>query len=824
MAPRRIRRGVPKAKAKPLAQQQSRLDLSSGSSSSGSSRGSEDDSSSSSDGGCSDEDDPRDYKRGGYHPVMPYQLYNGRYRVLSKLGAGAFSTVWLCADEKSLAADKAEAGPELLAMKVCKSKKSVTEQALDEILLFERMQDGGATSPHVVQMRGHFWHSGPNGRHKCAVFEVMGENLLSLVKHHDYKGLPLNMVRRLARHTLAGLEYIHARGVIHTDVKLENVLVERHDFAELMQEARRAHLAFMEQRSGLAALSKSQKKRMKKKQKNAKAKGDDEADDAGDAAEEVAPEATPIANEPSPANATDGKVEGGADMTEEDRAAANACGRPVPPVRQRDRFKTLHSDKVFAKLADFGNGCQATRKVTDDIQTRQYRSPEIIIGAAWDETADLWSAACMFFELITGDFLFDPRTGKDWNRDEDHLALMIELLGSHPPKEWLTTGRYTREFFANTGKLKHIKSLKMWPLDEVLMQKYSHSEEEAAEMADFLMPMLTWEPAKRQSASDAIKHPWLDKWDEHEEIEDDDDETSREGSDTDVATDVDADEAVAPPSAWVRTAEGVDTAGASKQTSEEVSLADVRLEEHRPPAREVPPEATPEATPEIAPAASPIKSPAKEPLGDPVRDAASALPLSALEPPAAVVQEASPPAVPSSPPRAKAAPASPAKKPAPAPAAAPTPKAAPASVPAPVAAVVPSPAAPQAPSPATASTPAPAPASAPASSSSQAPAQAPEAVSTPAEPAVQEPSPAAVAAAERSAEAEAAVRRAAARGKGVGNASQKAAAAAAAAAVAAAAQTPEDTGVLDDDALVELLLDDGEKKKKKKNKKNGNKK
>merc|ERR1711937_163308 len=96
---------------------------------------------------------------------------------------------------------------------------------------------------------------------------VMGENLLALVKHHDYNGLPLPTVRRLARHTLMGLQYIHSHGVIHTDVKLENVLVQRHDLNELLSEARQAHRAFMEQRSGLVALSKSQKKRMKKKEK-----------------------------------------------------------------------------------------------------------------------------------------------------------------------------------------------------------------------------------------------------------------------------------------------------------------------------------------------------------------------------------------------------------------------------------------------------------------------------------------------------------------------------------------------------------------------------
>eukprot|EP00444_Apocalathium_aciculiferum_P018153 CAMPEP_0183450386 /NCGR_PEP_ID=MMETSP0370-20130417/112454_1 /TAXON_ID=268820 /ORGANISM="Peridinium aciculiferum, Strain PAER-2" /LENGTH=583 /DNA_ID=CAMNT_0025641535 /DNA_START=12 /DNA_END=1759 /DNA_ORIENTATION=- len=447
---------------------------------------------SSSDGG-SDEDDPREYKHGGYHPVTPYQLYTARYRVLSKLGAGAFSTVWLCADEKEMGPQ----GADLVAMKVCKSKKSVTEQALDEVELLERLQDAKHGSPHVVKMMGHFWHSGPNGRHKCMVFEVMGENLLALVKHYDYNGLPLAMVKRLARHTLMGLAYIHSRGVIHTDVKLENVLVQRHDLGELVKEACRAHSAYTETRASLEGLTKSQKKRAKMKEKKKNAKAQDEGTGAAADKKEEAPAAAAAA------------AEAGDDEEDPDKAAAQACGTPVPPVRQRERFETFLLEQVFAKLADFGNGCRSHKQVTDDIQTRQYRSPEVIIGAKWDETADNWSAACMFFELITGDFLFDPRTGDSWNRDEDHLALMAELIGDQPPKDWATSGKYSRDFFTNGGKLKHIKNLKFWSLPSVLMEKYEMDQAQADEIAGFLSPMLRWLPKERQHASEALKNSWV---------------------------------------------------------------------------------------------------------------------------------------------------------------------------------------------------------------------------------------------------------------------------------------------------------------------------
>ncbi|WP_371918795.1 protein kinase, partial [Pseudomonas sp. GW460-4] len=60
------------------------------------------------------------------------------------------------------------------------------------------------------------------------------------------------------------------------------------------------------------------------------------------------------------------------------------------------------------KLVDFGNTCWTHKQVTDDIQTRQYKCPEVILGSKYSTPADLWSFACICFELATGDVLFDP--------------------------------------------------------------------------------------------------------------------------------------------------------------------------------------------------------------------------------------------------------------------------------------------------------------------------------------------------------------------------------------------------------------------------------
>ena len=56
------------------------------------------------------------------------------------------------------------------------------------------------------------------------------------------------------------------------------------------------------------------------------------------------------------------------------------------------------------------------------------------MGIDYDASTDLWSFACMIFELITGDFLFNPRPGDNHKKNDDHLALFMEMLGPMPKK------------------------------------------------------------------------------------------------------------------------------------------------------------------------------------------------------------------------------------------------------------------------------------------------------------------------------------------------------------------------------------------------------
>jgi len=70
-------------------------------------------------------------------------------------------------------------------------------------------------------------------------------------------------------------------------------------------------------------------------------------------------------------------------------------------------------------------------------------------------------------------------------------------------------GRYSRDFFNRYGDLRHIRRLRFWPLNKVLMEKYEFSEKDANEMTEFLIPILDFVPEKRPTAAQCLLHPWI---------------------------------------------------------------------------------------------------------------------------------------------------------------------------------------------------------------------------------------------------------------------------------------------------------------------------
>ncbi|CAD7702095.1 unnamed protein product [Ostreobium quekettii] len=459
----------------------------------------------------SDNEGSSGYRKGGYHPVRIGERFkDGRYTVQRKLGWGHFSTVWLVHD--------AVTGGQV-ALKVQKSASQYSEAARDEIDLLMQIRDG---DPDVesccCRLLDWFEHQGPNGRHVCMVFEVLGDNLLKLIKHYDYKGIPLPVVRNVTRQVLIGLDYLKRQcRIIHTDLKPENVMLSeplsmrRHVPAPAMDLALKAHLA---RQGGGQQLTKSQKKRMKRKLKKAAEKLalSQCPDGSGVKMETALPEPSHSNDLPQPSGTAEGHDEScstaGVGIRSADEMASCGTSSKLTVDMRNLPLTAEELETVSCKIVDFGNACWTHKHFTSDIQTRQYRCPEVLLGAKYCTPADMWSLACMVFELVTGDFLFDPHSGENYSRDEDHLALFIELLGK-PPRRISLSGKYARDFFNRNGDLRNIKHLKYWPLDRVLLEKYRMPLEEALGLTDFLLPMLRYDPKERATPREMLGHPWL---------------------------------------------------------------------------------------------------------------------------------------------------------------------------------------------------------------------------------------------------------------------------------------------------------------------------
>ncbi|KAL2328523.1 hypothetical protein Fmac_021950 [Flemingia macrophylla] len=461
----------------------------------------------------SEEECMADYRRGGYHQLQIGDTFNnGRYVVHSKLGWGHFSTVWLAFDRLNLS---------FVALKIQKSAQHYTEAAMDEIKILKQIADGDLDDKKcVVKLLDHFKHSGPNGRHVCMVFEFLGDNLLTLIKYSDYHGLPLPKVKEICFHILVGLDYLHRElSIIHTDLKPENVLLvslidpskdPRKLGAPITEDVTVSNNETNQDNKILNGdPSKNQKKKM---QRNAKvAQGCVEKESSEEAVDYKGPGQEDCDNdvksileffEDKPSSSLS-KDESTKTFEKDDSQGSHGHRRGSCSMRK----KLLGAVDLKCKLVDFGSACWTYKQFSTDIQTRQYRCPEVLLGSKYSTPADLWSFACICFELVTGDVLFDPHSGENYDRDEDHLALMMELLGVMPHKIALG-GLYSREFFNKQGDLKHIK-LRYWPMDKVLMEKYSFSEQDTKDLVDFLVPLLDFDPDKRPTAAQCLSHPWI---------------------------------------------------------------------------------------------------------------------------------------------------------------------------------------------------------------------------------------------------------------------------------------------------------------------------
>lgn len=111
------------------------------------------------------------------------------------------------------------------------------------------------------------------------------------------------------------------------------------------------------------------------------------------------------------------------------------------------------------------------------------------------------------------------------------MAQIIELMGNFPKKLALN-GKYSQELFNRKGELRHIHKLRMWPLQDVIHEKYLMPRADADFLADFLTKMLVLDPTQRAAAEQMAHHPWLFVKDKLPGDEDENDNSKKDGDES----------------------------------------------------------------------------------------------------------------------------------------------------------------------------------------------------------------------------------------------------------------------------------------------------
>lgn len=158
--------------------------------------------------------------------------------------------------------------------------------------------------------------------------------------------------------------------------------------------------------------------------------------------------------------------------------------------------------KSGIKVIDFGSSCFEDERVYTYIQSRFYRSPEVILGISYGRPIDMWSFGCILAELYTGYPLFPGEN------EVEQLACIMEIMDV-PPKHIIELSTRRKNFFDPNGQPRIVpnsRGKKRRPGSKDLVSAL-HCNEPL--FVSFLEGFLRWDPRERFTPDDGLRHEWI---------------------------------------------------------------------------------------------------------------------------------------------------------------------------------------------------------------------------------------------------------------------------------------------------------------------------
>lgn len=200
--------------------------------------------------------------------------------------------------------------------------------------------------------------------HLCLVFELLGVNLYEVLKKRQFRGLPLPIVRSLVQQALDAVKDLSQKNIVHCDLKPENILLSNEEDSDAIIHGETRRSNSLETASSNEALSSF----------------------------------------------------GGTLLTDDTGRTSSEASSHIS-----------HSQHSI-KLIDFGSACFEGHASHTYIQSRFYRSPEVLIGLPYDSAIDMWSMGCVAAELFLGLPILPGI------HEHDQLGRVSEMIGPLPDR------------------------------------------------------------------------------------------------------------------------------------------------------------------------------------------------------------------------------------------------------------------------------------------------------------------------------------------------------------------------------------------------------
>jgi len=381
------------------------------------------------------------------------------YNVISELGRGAYSIVWLTYNIID---------GNFYALKV--QNPQDYKDGISEIQILKNLPD----NENILKLREHFVKKIGSQRFLCSSYDLYCGNLDTFIRKGEYsEGLELPVVKKIFSQLMEGLCILHKKcKLIHCDIKTDNILLKGHnnkdkyiinlykeyDFMKKYSEAKEKY--WTDLGKDIKYIKKMRSDQKVKIRKNIH-------------------------------QTILGVIQKQVDTNE-----FNSY-----------RFDKSYMESPTITIADFGAACTEDESYDDEFGTRYYRAPEVILMGDITEKVDIWAAGCILYELLIGNFLFDPNKDKDKSRDYYHLLEMSKVSGIFS-KTFLNSTKHWKKFFDNNGDIKDTEFREYYDWDELLEKCNSTSKR--SKLTDLLKKMLELDPKKRISAEEVLRHSFLE--------------------------------------------------------------------------------------------------------------------------------------------------------------------------------------------------------------------------------------------------------------------------------------------------------------------------